>query len=120
MFDYYDFVNATSYTTKECHSGNCVYRKEDFTVNGDYRILKIEFSSDTYEAKNMIDFLKNYGKLIYKDSNGDDEEVEYANPIGKTYYGKNIFLKVPVEIESATDIRFEFVVRNKKYIYQIA
>ena len=120
VFDYYDFVNATSYTTKECHSGNCVYRKEDFTVNGDYRILKIEFSSDTYEAKNMIDFLKNYGKLIYKDSNGDDEEVEYANPIGKTYYGKNIFLKVPVEIESATDIRFEFVVRNKKYIYQIA
>ena len=82
--------------------------------------MKLEFSSDTYEAKNMIDFLKNYGKLIYKDSNGDDEEVEYANPIGKTYYGKNIFLKVPVEIESATDIRFEFVVRNKKYIYQIA
>lgn len=120
VFDYYDVVDSTSYTYKECHSGNCVYSKENFTVTGDYKILKMEFSSDTYEAKNMIDFLKNYGKLIYKDSNGDDEEVEYANPIGKTYYGKNIFLKVPVEIESATDIRFEFVVRNKKYIYQIA
>ncbi len=119
-FEYYDYVDYTSYTTKECH-GNCIFTKNEFTVDGDYKILKIEFSSDTYEAKNMIDFLNNYGKLIYKDSNGDDEVVEFVNPFGnKTYYGKNIFLKVPVEIVSSTDVRFEFVVRNKKYIYKIA
>ena len=68
----------------------------------------------------MIDFLNNYGKLIYKDKYDDDEVVEYVNPIGKTYYGKNIFLKVPVELESSQDVRFEFVVRDKKYIYKIA
>ena len=68
----------------------------------------------------MIDFLKNYGKLIYKDSNDDDEVVEYVNPIGKNYCGKNIFMKVPVELESSGDVRFEFSIRDKKYIYKIA
>ena len=120
VFDYYEVTDSVDYTVKECRNGNCVYRKYDFNADGDYKILKIEFSSDVYEAKNMIDFLKNYGKLIYKDSNDDDEVVEYVNPIGKNYCGKNIFMKVPVELESSGDIRFEFSIRDKKYIYKIA
>ena len=120
IFDYYEVTDSVDYTVKECRNGNCVYRKYDFNADGDYKILKIEFSSDVYEAKNMIDFLKNYGKLIYKDSNDDDEVVEYVNPIGKNYCGKNIFMKVPVELESSGDIRFEFSIRDKKYIYKIA
>ncbi len=119
-FDYYEITDKTSYTTKKCYNKNCTYVTEGVALSGEYKIMKLEFTSDTYEAKNMIDFLKNYGKLIYKDSNDDDEVVEYVNPIGKNYCGKNIFMKVPVELEISGNIRFEFSIRDKKYVYKIA
>ena len=67
----------------------------------------------------MIDFLNNYGKLIYKDSESEEDTIDIVNPIGKTYYGKSVFLQVPVELESAKEVSFEFIIRNKHYIYKI-
>ena len=67
----------------------------------------------------MIDFLRKYGKLIYKDSEGEKVEIDIENPINKTYYGKSIFLKVPVELESSEDVSLDLVIRNKHYIYKI-
>ena len=67
----------------------------------------------------MIDFLRNYGKLIYKDSEGESKEVKIESAISRNYFGKIIYLKVPNEMSTSNDVRFEFIVRNKNYVYKI-
>lgn len=107
------------YTTRKKSSTGSTMENNTIHIDGDNRILQIDFSSDVWEAKNMIDFLNNYGKLIYKDSEGEEDTIDIVNPIGKTYYGKSVFLQVPVELESAKEVSFEFIIRNKHYIYKI-
>ena len=80
-----------------------------------YKILEIQFSSNEFESKNMIDFLNKYGKIIYKDSEGEECELKFTNAVGKKYLGKVLYLKVPKDFETSTDARFVFIVRNKKY-----
>ena len=118
-FDYADFLDEAKYTTRKCDTSGCKFKKESIRVGGDYRLLEIEFGSDVWEAKNMIDFLKNYGKLIYKDSNGEEDIVEFENPIKKNYYGKSVYIKVPVELQSAKEISVDLIVRNKHYVYKL-
>lgn len=114
-----DFVTDGEYTTRKKTSTGSTMENNKIHIDGDNRLLQIDFSSDAWEAKNMIDFLYNYGKLIYKDSEGEEDTVDVVNPISKTYYGKSIFLQVPVELESAKELSFEFIIRNKHYIYKI-
>ena len=64
--------------------------------------MKLDFASEVWESKNMIDFLTQYGKLIYKDSNDVEGEIGIVNPISKTYYGKTVFLKIPGDVEYKT------------------
>ena len=116
IFDEYEIGNSFEYTTRVCNSSECSYEKN--TLNGE-KILKISFASDTWESKNMIDFLTQYGKLIYKDSNDVEGIVEMENPISKTYYGKTVFLKVPGEVEDAKELSIDLIVRDKHYVYKL-
>lgn len=117
-----DNVNITdniTYTTRKKTSEGTTLIDKELTLNGDSRILDIEFASDVWEAKNMIDFLRSYGKLNYKDSEGREDTLKIENPVKEAYYGKSVYLKVPVELENAKEISFEFIIRNKHYIYKI-
>ncbi len=67
----------------------------------------------------MIDFLTNYGKLSYIDDKDEKHVLEINNPIHETYYGKTIFLGVPVEFEKAKSAYFDLIVRDKHDRYQI-
>ena len=118
-FDYVNFKDSATYTIKKCNTNGCKSKEENISVGGDYKLLEIEFGSDVWEAKNMIDFLKNYGKLIYKDSEGEEETIDIENPIKKSYYGKSVFIKVPVELESAKKVSLDLIVRNKHYVYKL-
>lgn len=100
--DYY--IDGSKYTT---------------TANESYRILQLSFGSDTYVAKNMIDFLKRYGKLIYKDSSDIEREVEISSAINRQNDGKTILLKVPADMEFSKSYWFEFTIRNKQFIYKL-
>ena len=66
----------------------------------------------------MIDFLTQYGKLIYKDSNGIVGEIEIENPIDKAYYGKTVFIKISGEVEYK-EMSIDLIVRNKHYVYKL-
>ena len=112
-------VTDGEYMVRKKHTTGSSLEEEKIHIDGDDRILQIDFSSEVWEAKNMIDFLNNYGKLIYKDSEGEEDTLDIVDPINKTYYGKSVFLKVPVELESAKEVSFEFIIRNKHYIYKI-
>ncbi len=117
----YALVNPdVTYTTQECNSRSCSFSEHYLAAGEDFRFLEIVFSSDVYEAKNMVDFLVNYGKLNYKDANDKEDTIELVNAIPKSYYGKSVFFKVPVELETAKELYLDFIVRNKHYQYQIA
>ena len=117
IFDEYQIGNNFTYTTRNCNTGGCSYEKNNLNT-GNEKILKIEFASDTWESKNMIDFLTQYGKLIYKDSNDVEGTLEVINPINKTYYGKTVFLKIPGDVEY-NELSIDLVVRDKHYVYKI-
>ena len=119
VFTNYLIVENAKYTTRKKSVTGTSLTEHDLVIDGDNRILVLEFSSNVWEAKNMIDFLENYGKLNYKDSEGNEETISIEDPIKKTYYGKSVYLKVPVELENAEELSLELTIRNKHYIYKI-
>ena len=118
-FDYYDIDKVFEYTTLDCKLKNCSQELYELNAEEDYQILKIEFASEAYNAKNMIDFLTNYGKIIYKDSNGEKHDVDIENLVEQKQYGKIVFLAVPNEITTAQSIELDFTVRNERLIYKL-
>ena len=117
-FDIYSIGNVFTYSTKECSAYSCEYTKNEIN-GGSKKILKIDFGSEVWESKNMIDFLTQYGKLIYKDSNDVEGTIEIDNPIDKTYYGKTVFLKIPGEVEDAKELSIDLIIRDKHYVYKL-
>ena len=116
-FDKYQVLTETDYLVRNCISTGCDVVNRKLTTDGSYKILQINFGSDTYVAKNVIDFLKSYGKIIYKDSSGLEEELKVIDLVGRSYFGKVIYLKVPNYIKEEDLLRMEFTIRNKQYIY---
>lgn len=117
IFDEYEIGNSFEYNTRNCKTSGCTYEKNNLHID-DGKILKIDFASELWESKNMIDFLTQYGKLIYKDSNDVDGEIEINNPISKTYYGKTVFLKIPGDVEYK-EMSIDLIVRDKHYVYKL-
>ena len=68
----------------------------------------------------MIDFVSNYGIIIYKDRDGYDREVEFENPINSKYYGKVVFAQVPDDFDESVGFTLKFNVRGNKYIYKLS
>ena len=116
-FDGYMIGDSFVYSSRECNIDGCEYARNELFVNGS-KILKIDFGSEVWESKNMIDFLTQYGKLIYKDSNDVEGMIDIVNSIDKAYYGKTVFLKIPSEVEYK-ELSIDLVVRNKHYVYKL-
>ena len=116
-FDAYQVLSEADYLVRNCITTGCEVVNRKITTDGSYKILRIDFGSDMYGAKNLIDFLRSYGKIIYKDSDGLEEELKVVDLVGRDYFGKTIYLKVPSYINERDLLRMEFVIRNKQYIY---
>ena len=119
IFDNYSILSSTDYTYRVCHTSECNNLLGQYTAPEGYKIMKISFASDLYEGKDMIDFSTKYGKIKYIDNDNKTKSIEIKNPLGKTYYGKYLYVKVPKEIETSTSIELEYIVRNNKYVYKI-
>ena len=81
--------------------------------------MELSFSSDSYEAKNMIDFLKKYGRINYKDSKGKTHTQDVVSGISRSYLGKVIYLRVPKDFEFYEDVELHIVLRDKEYYYPL-
>ena len=119
IFEEYKFLDEMNYIYQSCIGNKCVNKTEMCTAKEGEKILYLSFSSDTFEGKEMIDFSSSYGKIIYKNSVGKEETLEIKNYVHKNYNGKYLYLRVPAEITTATDIKLVFTVRNNKYIYNL-
>ncbi len=120
--DDYEFLDSVDYLSRICGVVNCFTEPQVFTAPSDQKVLKIEFSSILFEGKDMVDFSNEYGKIIYIDnSNEDNEEVElnFKYPFSKVATGKYLYTLVPRELEESSSLKLVYVVRNKKYVYQL-
>ena len=118
-FEEYDISTGVLYSYRTCNTTNCYVEKISYVAPDGYRILTIPFSSDELEGKKMFNISKEYAKIKYIDSQGNEEEVEFKYPFVKTALGKYIYTLVPDEMESAQEINIEYILRTKKYVYQI-
>ena len=118
-FDNYDFTDEVEYQVRNCVYESCETIKKTYTSDDLHKVLEIKFGSEVFDGKNMIDFLSKYGKIYYEDSNKELVKLDIDNAVGKKYYGKLVYLKVPNEIVDSNNVYIEFTVRNLKYHYQI-
>ena len=81
--------------------------------------MKIGFSSDTYEYKELIDFCTSYGKIEYIDSSNKTKVVNMTNQLRYSYLGKYVYLKVNDDVANSSNLKLIFIVRNKQYTYVI-
>ena len=119
-FDYADVTDEIEYTIRTCNSFSCSVTHIPLTSKGENRILYIDFGSDQYEAKQMQEFLKNYAHIHYQLEDNSEDDIEIKTIVPRTYTGKTVYLSVPKELENYKKMWLEFVIRNKKYRYQIS
>ena len=117
--DSFELTNSVEYMIRKCTTTGCVDNVQKLTSDGSYKILVLEFGSEVYTASKLLDFLTKYGKIIYKDNDGIEQEVEIASAVSKRTYGKTLYLKVPKEIDKNTELTLHLVIRNKEYNYKL-
>ena len=117
-----DSVNISDsqwYTVKDCNMAECYTEKKQTTGDSGYKVMKIGFSSDTYEYKELIDFCTSYGKIEYIDSSNKTKVVNMTNQLRYSYLGKYVYLKVNDDVANSSNLKLIFIVRNKQYTYVI-
>ena len=118
-FDSYEILSSVDYKMNKCTTTECNIITETYYAPEGYKILKLEFSSDDLEAKNVIDFLLNYGTIDYKDTKNEDASMDMTIAVDKNYFGKDVYIKIPQEVEASEKIDFHFVIRDDVIIYQL-
>ena len=114
-----EYSDSFYYKINQCTSNKCEVKLNQYTAPEGSKIMKISFASDYYEAKNMIDFLKKYGRINYKDSKGKSKDLDINFAVSRNYLGKEIYIVVPEGFETYKDAQISFIVRNKEYSYRL-
>lgn len=118
-FAYYEIADSSDYTYRICNTSNCATHTANYQAPSGKSVLKIEFSSDNYEGKDMIDFSTKYGKIKYIDSKNKEKIIKIENPLYRVHYGKYMYISVPKEVSSAKSIEMVYTVRNNQYVYKL-
>lgn len=118
-FDDINIVDSITYKTRLCNSTNCLNDSHEYKAKNNEKILYLSYASNELDGKNMIDFSKNYGRISYKDNLGKVNDIAVESVIDAKYYGKYLYLKVPVEILNAKEINLIYTIRNNRYVYSL-
>ena len=119
MDNLYEILDKAEYTYRICTSSNCSTKYGNYIAPTGYKILKIPFSSNNFEGKDMIDFSTKYGTINYIDNEDNTTVVKFKNPFNRVYYGKYLYTKVPADIINAKSIEINYTIRNDKYTYKL-
>ena len=119
--DYVLVSQNITYTIRRCTSGGCSFIEREFSIDpaSNDRILQLDFSSDNYESKDILDFLKNYAKIVYVSEDDEEYALDIKSPIRDIYYGKTVFLVVPSDVLNAKSVSLDLILRNRHYIYDV-
>lgn len=116
------FYNPTisqniTYKMRRAFNSEYYYNESEYIAPEGYKVLSLEFGSESLEAKNMIDILDKYGKIDYRDSSNKDRKLDVDIAVKSKYLGKYVYLNVPDDFDSATNVSIDFTIRNKQYKY---
>ena len=117
--DKVEFLSSVDYMSRFCNTTQCYVEPQNYIAREGYKVLKIEFGSDGYEGKEMIDFSEDYGKIIYRNSKNKETSLSFKYPFSKKSYGKYIYTLVPLEVETSDLFEIVFTIRDKQYTYKI-
>lgn len=115
--DSYSFSKTVNYMIRHCSVSDCYTERENYTADNGYTVMKIDFASDNFEGKEMVDFSTDYGTIIYIDNSKVEQSVKFKYPIKKKALGKYIYTLVPEDVSKSSKLAIIYVVRNKKYTY---
>ena len=115
------FEDEFEYTIQKCKSENkCALDQRILNPIEDKIYLKIPFSSREIDGKELVDISTNYGKIIYKDSKGKDNEIPFKSAISNTYFGKYLCISLDNQIyENNNDIKLKYIIRDNQYLITI-
>lgn len=117
--DKYTFAKKVNYTVRVCNTSFCYTEKETYTAKSGFTVLKIDFGSENFEGKDMVDFSSDYGTINYIDNNNMEHSVEFKYPLEKKALGKSLYTLVPDEVVDSDSLKIVYVIRNKKYTYKL-
>ena len=119
--DSMSFSSDVNYNIESCNSDDeCRVITKNYTAKTGYKILKINFSSSDFEGKELIDFSTNYGKIKYNDNDNLTRSIDIVNALNdKDYLGKVIYIRVPDNIKESKNVTLIYVLRDKRYLYNI-
>ena len=118
-FDSYEIVNKVNYVSRKCNSISCTTDYLTYEAPVGYRILKLDFGSEQFEGKDMVDFSSVYGKISYIDSENMGQFIDFNCPFKRETAGKVLYTLIPYEVEQSSNIKFMFTIRDKQYICKI-
>lgn len=114
------FVNSISYSYEDCdEESDCSYSTRDVNAVSNEKIMQIEFLSESFEGKDLIDFSVKYGKIIYIDNKGKSRSLKVKDVVNRKYMGQYIYVRVPKEVENSKSVKLVYTVRNKRYTFRI-
>ena len=120
ILDGVDFYENSYYILTKCNENTgCENINRDLASTEDKKIMILSYGTDDYEAKDIIDFSTDYGKIIYIDSNGKKQAINMKSMTRETYSGKYYYTLVPREVEQSNELYIQFTIRNRRYIYKI-
>ena len=120
IFDNLEILKTVEYNAKSCSSSECSVTTKTKTAKDGYSILKLDFSSNDFAGKDMIDFLIKYGKINYIDNSKTKKGYKISNALNTyEYYGKYVYIAIPDEIANSSKIELVITVRNNKYTYKL-
>ena len=79
----------------------------------------MNFASNGVDGKEMIDFLAKYGKINYIDSKSEEKSIDIVNAVGRTYFGKYVYITVPDEVTESKDTEMVLTLRNIRYHFSL-
>ena len=118
-FDGFELSSIAEYRTNSCTTTDCELESKMIEAPNGYQVMSLDFASDNFEAKNMIDFLSKYGKIEYKDSNGKLNSIDISFLLKRKYLGKTLYIKIPNNVAEAKHISIKIILRTKIYNCQI-
>lgn len=108
-----------NYNYYSCEIDGCHNILGQVVSTSPQKIMRIGFESLDFTAEEFIDFSEKFGKIKYKDNKGKTKEFNIKNALNRDSLDKNLYVSVPQDIESSTDIKFELTVRNHRYTYKL-
>lgn len=121
IIDDVNIGDTFTYVSSVCSSSSygCEASSSDVVAKNNKKILKLDFSSIDFNGKDFVDFLTLYGRIDYIDNNSKRNSIDIEDAVGVRYYGKEVYLSIPSELESAKKVYLNLTIRDKNYLYRI-